>query len=154
MTVGDPDPAIASPAREQGVDRPRYATGQLAHLPGEDGVGFARNHRATSAVTSSGPSGDSSTVRTPSTPASRSRSPAGPSRRGLLVHEEYLHGYEPHVPHFNASAAKSYLGLVAAVLAHEGQLDRGMQVARIVPSSPAPPSETPRSTICSTWARS
>ncbi|MFH9071994.1 serine hydrolase domain-containing protein [Streptomyces alboflavus] len=53
--------------------------------------------------------------------------------RGLLVHEEYLHGYEPHVPHFNASAAKSYLGLVAAVLAHEGQLDRGMQVSRIVP---------------------
>ncbi|MFD0078693.1 serine hydrolase domain-containing protein [Streptomyces sp. NPDC127166] len=53
--------------------------------------------------------------------------------RGLLVHEEYLHGYEPHVPHFNASAAKSYLGLVAAVLAHEGQLDRGMQVAKIVP---------------------
>ncbi|MEV7053346.1 serine hydrolase domain-containing protein [Streptomyces anulatus] len=53
--------------------------------------------------------------------------------RGLLVHEEYLHGYEPHVPHFNASAAKSYLGLVAAVLAHEGQLDRGTQVAKIVP---------------------
>ncbi|MFD5037448.1 serine hydrolase domain-containing protein [Streptomyces sp. NPDC058378] len=53
--------------------------------------------------------------------------------RGLLVHEEYLHGYEPHVPHFNASAAKSYLGLVAAVLAHEGQLDRDAQVATIVP---------------------
>ncbi|MFJ5074472.1 serine hydrolase domain-containing protein [Streptomyces sp. NPDC088553] len=53
--------------------------------------------------------------------------------RGLLVHEEYLHGYEPHVPHFNASAAKSYLGLVAAVLAHEGQLDRGARVATIVP---------------------
>ncbi|WP_411110527.1 serine hydrolase domain-containing protein [Streptomyces sp. c-19] len=53
--------------------------------------------------------------------------------RGLLVHEEYLHGYEPHVPHFNASAAKSYLGLVAAVLAREGQLDRGAQVAKYVP---------------------
>ncbi|MER5310650.1 serine hydrolase [Streptomyces sp. NPDC002773] len=53
--------------------------------------------------------------------------------RGILVHEEYLHGYEPHVPHFNASAAKSYLGLVAAVLAHEGQLDRGAQVAKYVP---------------------
>ncbi|MFJ8663456.1 hypothetical protein [Streptomyces sp. NPDC093795] len=52
--------------------------------------------------------------------------------RGLLVHEEYLHGYEHHVPH-NASAAKSYLGLVAAVLAHKGQLDRGTQVATIVP---------------------
>ncbi|MFI6416108.1 serine hydrolase domain-containing protein [Streptomyces sp. NPDC050842] len=53
--------------------------------------------------------------------------------RGLLVHEEYLHGYEPHVPHFNASAAKSYLGLVAAVLAREGKLDRGAQVAKYVP---------------------
>ncbi|MFD8823857.1 serine hydrolase domain-containing protein [Streptomyces sp. NPDC059605] len=53
--------------------------------------------------------------------------------RGLLVHEEYLHGYEPHVPHFNASAAKSYLGLVAAVLAHEGILDRGTQVSKYVP---------------------
>ncbi|MFM9373722.1 serine hydrolase domain-containing protein [Streptomyces sp. Da 82-17] len=53
--------------------------------------------------------------------------------RGRLVHEQYLHGYEPHVPHFNASAAKSYLGLVAAVLAHEGQLDRGAQVAKYVP---------------------
>ncbi|MFF1360564.1 serine hydrolase domain-containing protein [Streptomyces sp. NPDC058297] len=53
--------------------------------------------------------------------------------RGTLVHEQYLHGYEPHVPHFNASAAKSYLGLAAAVLAHEGQLDRGAQVAKYVP---------------------
>ncbi|MEU0633735.1 serine hydrolase [Streptomyces sp. NPDC005989] len=53
--------------------------------------------------------------------------------RGLVVHEEYLHGYAPHVPHFNASAAKSYLGLVAAVLAHEGHLDRSTQVAKIVP---------------------
>ncbi|WP_326779227.1 serine hydrolase domain-containing protein [Streptomyces sp. NBC_01445] len=53
--------------------------------------------------------------------------------RGTLVHEQYLHGYEPHVPHFNASAAKSYLGLVAAVLTHDGQLDRGAQVAKYVP---------------------
>ncbi|MEW2454226.1 serine hydrolase domain-containing protein [Streptomyces albus] len=53
--------------------------------------------------------------------------------RGVLVHEEYLHGYQPHVPHFNASAAKSYLGLVAAVLAHEGLLDREARVAEYVP---------------------
>ncbi|MFD0152946.1 serine hydrolase domain-containing protein [Streptomyces sp. NPDC055721] len=53
--------------------------------------------------------------------------------RGTLVHEQYLHGYEPHVPHFNASAAKSYLGLLAAILAHEGLLDRGTQVATYVP---------------------
>ncbi|WP_344534923.1 serine hydrolase [Streptomyces albiaxialis] len=53
--------------------------------------------------------------------------------RGTLVHERYLHGYEPHVPHFNASAAKSYLGLVAAVLAHEGALDRDAEVTKYVP---------------------
>ncbi|WP_159326876.1 serine hydrolase domain-containing protein [Streptomyces tendae] len=53
--------------------------------------------------------------------------------RGRLVHEQYLHGYEAHVPHFNASAAKSYLGLLAATLAHEGHLDRGARVARYVP---------------------
>ncbi|MFB7103620.1 serine hydrolase domain-containing protein [Streptomyces hydrogenans] len=53
--------------------------------------------------------------------------------RGALVHEEYLHGYEPHVPHFNASAAKSYLGLLAATLAHDGQLARDARVTKYVP---------------------
>ncbi|MFE6637607.1 serine hydrolase domain-containing protein [Streptomyces tendae] len=53
--------------------------------------------------------------------------------RGRLVHEQYLHGSEAHVPHFNASAAKSYLGLLAATLAHEGHLDRGARVATYVP---------------------
>ncbi|MEU8728639.1 serine hydrolase [Streptomyces tendae] len=53
--------------------------------------------------------------------------------RGRLVHEQYLHGYEAHVPHFNASAAKSYLGLLAATLAHEGHLDRDARVAAYVP---------------------
>ncbi|NLU68275.1 serine hydrolase [Streptomyces sp. HNM0574] len=53
--------------------------------------------------------------------------------RGRLVHEQYLHGFQPRAPHFNASAAKSYLGLVAAVLAHEGRLDRGARVTTYVP---------------------
>ncbi|WP_053663538.1 serine hydrolase domain-containing protein [Streptomyces sp. NRRL F-7442] len=53
--------------------------------------------------------------------------------RGRLVHEQYLHGYEAHVPHFNASAAKSYLGLLAATLAHDGHLDRTARVAGYVP---------------------
>ncbi|RVU15900.1 class C beta-lactamase-related serine hydrolase [Streptomyces antnestii] len=53
--------------------------------------------------------------------------------RGTLVHEQYLHGYEPHGLHFNASAAKSYLGLVVAVLVHEGLLDRDAQVVKYVP---------------------
>ncbi|MFE7357351.1 serine hydrolase domain-containing protein [Streptomyces sp. NPDC057543] len=53
--------------------------------------------------------------------------------RGSVVYERYLHGYEPHVPHFNASAAKSYIGLLAAVLADQGLLDRHALVSRYVP---------------------
>lgn len=53
--------------------------------------------------------------------------------RGSVVYERYLHGYEPHVPHFNASAAKSYIGLLAAVLADQGLLDRDALVSRYVP---------------------
>ncbi|WP_371749559.1 beta-lactamase family protein [Streptomyces sp. NBC_01283] len=53
--------------------------------------------------------------------------------RGAVVHERYFHGTEPHTPHFNASAAKSYLGLAAATLAHEGLLDRTALVTHYVP---------------------
>ncbi|MGW6022172.1 serine hydrolase domain-containing protein [Streptomyces sp. NPDC055099] len=53
--------------------------------------------------------------------------------RGAVVHERHLHGTEPHTPHFNASAAKSYLGLLAATLAHEGLLDRTALVSHYVP---------------------
>ncbi|MFF9019296.1 serine hydrolase [Streptomyces eurythermus] len=53
--------------------------------------------------------------------------------RGVVVHEAYPHGGAPHVPHFNASAAKSYLGLLAATLAHEGLLDRSARTDAYVP---------------------
>ena len=53
--------------------------------------------------------------------------------RGTVVYERYLHGTEAHTPHFNASAAKSYLGLVAAVLVHHGQLDRTAAASSYVP---------------------
>ncbi|TXS20153.1 MULTISPECIES: serine hydrolase domain-containing protein [unclassified Streptomyces] len=53
--------------------------------------------------------------------------------RGSVVYERYLHGTEAHTPHFNASAAKSYLGLVAAVLAHQGLLDRDALTRTYVP---------------------
>lgn len=53
--------------------------------------------------------------------------------RGAVVHESYLDGFEQHMPHLNASAAKSYLGLVAAVLAHEGVLDRTAATSAYVP---------------------
>ncbi|WP_134651200.1 serine hydrolase [Streptomyces sp. H23] len=53
--------------------------------------------------------------------------------RGAVVHETYRHGTEAHTPHFNASAAKSYLGLMAATLAHQGLLDRSASVHGYVP---------------------
>lgn len=53
--------------------------------------------------------------------------------RGAVVHETYRHGTEAHTPHFNASAAKSYLGLMAATLAHEGLLDRSARASAHVP---------------------
>ncbi|MGP3634993.1 hypothetical protein ACTU45_16740 [Streptomyces sp. 24-1644] len=41
-----------------------------------------------------------------------------------------MHGTRPHTAHFNAPAAKSYLGLVAATPAHQGLLDQrhGLQL--------------------------
>ncbi|MEW2298265.1 serine hydrolase [Streptomyces sp. NPDC006743] len=53
--------------------------------------------------------------------------------RGEVVYERYLHGTDAHTPHFNASAAKSYLGLVAATLAHQGILDRTAPASAHVP---------------------
>ncbi|MFD7533701.1 MULTISPECIES: serine hydrolase domain-containing protein [unclassified Streptomyces] len=53
--------------------------------------------------------------------------------RGTVVHESHLHGLRPHDAHFNASAAKSYIGLVAAVLAHQGVLDRTATASSYVP---------------------
>ncbi|MFF7774903.1 serine hydrolase domain-containing protein [Streptomyces tanashiensis] len=53
--------------------------------------------------------------------------------RGAVVHETYQHGTEAHTPHFNASAAKSYIGLMAATLAHQGHLDRSAPASAHVP---------------------
>ncbi|MGX1128546.1 CubicO group peptidase (beta-lactamase class C family) [Streptomyces glaucescens] len=53
--------------------------------------------------------------------------------RGTVVHESYPHGAEAHIPHFNASAAKSYVGLMAATLAHQGLLDRTARASFYVP---------------------
>ncbi|MER7540971.1 serine hydrolase [Streptomyces sp. NPDC097704] len=53
--------------------------------------------------------------------------------RGAVVHETYRHGTEAHTPHFNASAAKSYIGLMAATLAHQGLLDRSARASAHVP---------------------
>ncbi|MEU0932544.1 serine hydrolase [Embleya sp. NPDC005971] len=53
--------------------------------------------------------------------------------RGTVVYERYLHGYPPHVPHFNASATKSYIGLLAAMVEHQGLLDRTARAAKYAP---------------------
>ncbi|GAB2682237.1 serine hydrolase domain-containing protein [Nocardia goodfellowii] len=53
--------------------------------------------------------------------------------RGRKVYETYLHGYRAHEPHLNASAAKSYLGLLAALLEDQGLLNRDSPVAHYVP---------------------
>ncbi|MFF1696480.1 serine hydrolase domain-containing protein [Streptomyces sp. NPDC058257] len=53
--------------------------------------------------------------------------------RGDLVYETYPHGLQPHDPHFNASAAKSYMGLMAAALIYEGALDREATASKYVP---------------------
>ncbi|WP_129305422.1 serine hydrolase [Streptomyces sp. L2] len=53
--------------------------------------------------------------------------------RGRIVYERYPQGGDAHTPHFNASAAKSYLGLVAATLAHQGLLDRTAPASAYVP---------------------
>ncbi|MFE9701848.1 serine hydrolase domain-containing protein [Streptomyces sp. NPDC005930] len=53
--------------------------------------------------------------------------------RGAVVHETYRHGTEAHTPHFNASAAKSYIGLMAATLAHQGLLDRSSAAGHYAP---------------------
>ncbi|MEU5088510.1 serine hydrolase [Streptomyces sp. NPDC021356] len=53
--------------------------------------------------------------------------------RGQVVYERYLHDFDACAPHFNASAAKSYLGLVAATLAHQGVLDRTATASAYVP---------------------
>ncbi|MFB7369284.1 serine hydrolase domain-containing protein [Streptomyces sp. NPDC056222] len=53
--------------------------------------------------------------------------------RGSVVYETYLHGTTPHTPHFNASAAKSYIGLMAAMLAHQGLLERDARTSAYVP---------------------
>ncbi|WP_237330313.1 serine hydrolase [Streptomyces sp. BA2] len=79
---------------------------------------------------------------TRSVPHSRGAARPGRDRRsaGHAPRTPRARGVPPrvraHVPHFNASAAsaaKSYLGLVAAALAHEGQLDRGAQVSKYIP---------------------
>ena len=57
--------------------------------------------------------------------------------RGRIVFEHYAHGMGPRTPHILMSVSKSMLGLVAAMLAHEGRLDPAAEVVRYVPEMAA-----------------
>ncbi|HEY0651089.1 serine hydrolase [Phenylobacterium sp.] len=53
--------------------------------------------------------------------------------RGTVVYETYRGALQPHTPHLAMSVTKSFAGLLAAVLAHEGALDPAAPVADYVP---------------------
>jgi CubicO group peptidase (beta-lactamase class C family) len=53
--------------------------------------------------------------------------------RGTVVYETYRGALEPHLPHIAFSVSKSFVGLMAATLAHEGKIDPGAPVSRYLP---------------------
>ncbi|WP_245677067.1 serine hydrolase domain-containing protein [Nocardia acidivorans] len=53
--------------------------------------------------------------------------------RGRVVYESYLHGYRAHQPHLNGSAAKSYFGLLVAMIEHQGLLRRDALTRSYIP---------------------
>jgi CubicO group peptidase (beta-lactamase class C family) len=53
--------------------------------------------------------------------------------RGRIVYERYFGALRPHLPHVAMSVTKSFTGLLAAMLQHEGALDPDSLVTRHVP---------------------
>lgn len=53
--------------------------------------------------------------------------------RGALVYESYRGALAPELPHIVFSVTKSFVGLVAAMLAHEGVIDPDAPVANYLP---------------------
>lgn len=53
--------------------------------------------------------------------------------RGTIVHETYRGALSEELPHIAFSVTKSFVGLMAATLAHEGKLDLAATVATYVP---------------------
>lgn len=53
--------------------------------------------------------------------------------RGAIVYETYRGALQPELPHIAFSMTKSFVGLMAATLAHEGKLDVTRPVATYVP---------------------
>lgn len=55
------------------------------------------------------------------------------AHRGKVVYERYFHGMRPHDVHLSASVAKSWTGLLAAMLLDEGVLEADQPLARYAP---------------------
>ena len=53
--------------------------------------------------------------------------------RGVIVYERYFGALEPYIPHLAMSVTKSFVGLMAATLAHEGRLDPNQPVGDYLP---------------------
>ncbi|TAL31317.1 MAG: class C beta-lactamase-related serine hydrolase [Phenylobacterium sp.] len=53
--------------------------------------------------------------------------------RGTVVYETYRGALGPHTPHLAMSVTKSFAGLLAAILAHEGAIDPAALVTTYVP---------------------
>lgn len=53
--------------------------------------------------------------------------------RGAIVYETYRGALSAELPHIAFSMSKSFVGLLAAMLAHEGKIDPAAPVARYVP---------------------
>ena len=53
--------------------------------------------------------------------------------RGQVVQERYFGALQPHLPHLAMSVTKSFVGLMAATLAHEGRIDPAAPVTRYLP---------------------
>ncbi len=52
--------------------------------------------------------------------------------RGRVVYERYFGELEPHLPHMAYSVTKSFVGLLAGMLVHAGELDAGALVTHYV----------------------
>ena len=53
--------------------------------------------------------------------------------KGVVVYETYRGALEPHTPHLCMSVTKSFVGLMAAMLVHEGVLDPAAPVTTYLP---------------------
>jgi len=53
--------------------------------------------------------------------------------RGVVIYERYFGALEAHIPHLAMSVTKSFVGLIAGMLAHEGLLDPSASITRYLP---------------------